>query len=209
MVAQGTPSPQAMRDWLGRHYKQMPEKGSVVVFDRSWYSRAMIQPIRGYCTMRQYHYFMGRVNEWERMLVDEGITLIKVYLSVSQEAQDFRFTLRSTSDLTYWKYSSTDRMAAERWQLLTYFKETMVSVTSTEYAPWVIIDSDNRQQALLNAIHHTLVRFGYEDRGLIHPSLQAESEYEQEFLDLLVDGVLFTGLNWEQVAILERIRIHE
>ena len=83
MVAQGTPSPQAMRDWLGRHYKQMPEKGSIVVFDRSWYSRAMIQPTRGYCTMRQYHYFTGWVNEWERMLVDEGITLIKVYLSVS------------------------------------------------------------------------------------------------------------------------------
>ena len=100
-------------------------------------------------------------------------------------------------------------MAAERWQLLTYFKDRMFSVTSTEYAPWVIIGSDNKQQAPLNAIHYTLVRFGYEDRGLIHPSLQAESEYEQEFLDLLVDGVLFTGLNREQVAILERIRIHE
>ena len=205
VVAQGTPSPQAMRNWLDRHYKQMPEKGSIVVFGRSWYSRAMIQPTMGYCTMQQYHYLMGRVNEWERMLVDEGITLIKVYLPVSQ---DLRFKLRSTSDLTYWKYSSTDRMAVERWQLLTHFKERMFSVTSTEYAPWVIIDSDNKQ-ALLNAIHYTLVRFGYEDRGLIHPSLQAESEYEQEFLNLLVDGVLFSGLNREQVAILERIRIHE
>ena len=209
IVAQGTPSPQTMRNWLGRHYKMMPEEGSIVVFDRSWYSRAMIQPAMGYCTMRQYHYFMGRVNEWEKMLVDEGITLIKIYLSVSQEAQDLRFRLRSTSDLTYWKYSVNDRMAAERWQLLTYFKERMFSVTSTEYAPWVIIDSDNKNQALLNAIHYVLVQFGYEDRGLIHSSLQAESEDEQEFLDLLVDGVLFTGLNREQVAILERIRIHE
>ncbi len=209
IVAQGTPSPQTMRNWLGRHYKMMPEEGNIVVFDRSWYSRAMIQPAMGYCTMRQYHYFMGRVNEWEKTLVDEGITLIKIYLSVSQEAQDLRFRLRSTSDLTYWKYSVNDRMAAERWQLLTYFKERMFSVTSTEYAPWVIIDSDNKNQALLNAIHYVLVQFGYEDRGLIHSSLQAESEDEQEFLDLLVDGVLFTGLNREQVAILERIRIHE
>ena len=95
-------------------------------------------------------------------------------------------------------------MAAERWQLLTYFKERMFSVTSTEHAPWFIIDSDNKQQALLNAIHCVLVQFGYEDSGLIHPSLQAESEDQQEFLDLLVDGVLFTGLNREQVAILER-----
>ena len=209
IVAQGTPSPQTMRNWLGRHYKMMPEEGSIVVFDRSWYSRAMIQPAMGYCTMRQYHYFMGRVNDWEKMLVDEGITLIKIYLSVSQEAQDLRFRLRSTSDLTYWKYSVNDRMAAERWQLPTYFKERMFSVTSTEYAPWVIIDSDNKNQALLNAIHYVLVQFGYEDRGLIHSSLQAQSEDEQEFLDLLVDGVLFTGLNREQVAILERIRIHE
>ena len=209
IVAQGTPSPQTMRNWLGRHYKTMPEEGNIVVFDRSWYSRAMIQPAMGYCTMRQYHYFMGRVNEWEKMLVDEGITLIKIYLSVSQEAQDLRFRLRSTSDLTYWKYSVNDRMAAERWQLLTYFKERMFSVTSTEYAPWVIIDSDNKNQALLNVIHYVLVQFGYEERGLIHSSLQAESEDEQEFLDLMVDGVLFTGLNREQVAILERIRIHE
>ena len=209
VVAQGTPSPQVMRNWLGRHYKLMPDEGNIVVFDRSWYSRAMIQPAMGYCTMRQYHYFMGRVNDWEKTLVDEGITLIKIYLSVSQEAQDLRFRLRSTSDLTYWKYSLNDRMAADRWQLLTYFKERMFSVTSTEYAPWVIIDSDNKNQALLNAIHYVLVQFGYEDRGLIHPSLQAESDNEQEFLDLLVDGVLFTGLNREQVAILERIRIHE
>ena len=209
IVAQGTPTPQAMRNWLGRHYKVMPEPGNIVVFDRSWYSRAMIQPAMGYCTMRQYQYFMSRVNEWEKALVDEGVILIKIYLSVSQEAQDLRFKLRITSDLQYWKYSANDRMAAERWQLLTYFKERMFSATSTDYAPWIIINSDNKQQALLNAIHCILARFGYEDSGLIHPTLQEESVEQQEFLDLLVDGVLFTGLNREQVAILDRIRIHE
>lgn len=125
IVAQGTPTPQAMRNWLGRHYKVMPEEGEIVVFDRSWYSRAMIQPAMGYCSMRQYHYFMNRVNDWEKTLVDEGIDLIKIYLSVSQEAQDLRFKLRITSDLQYWKYSANDRMAAERWNLLTYFKERM------------------------------------------------------------------------------------
>ena len=209
IVAQGTPTPQAMRNWLGRHQRVMPQEGEIVVFDRSWYSRAMIQPAMGYCSMRQYHYFMNRVNDWEQKLVDEGITLIKLYLSVSQEAQDLRFKLRKSSDLQYWKYSANDRMAAERWQLLTYFKERMFAVTSTDYAPWVIINSDNKNQALLNAIHCILERFGYEDSGLVHPSLQAESESQQEFLDLLVDGVLFTGLNREQVAVLERIRIHE
>ena len=209
VVAQGTPTPQTMRNWLGRHYRVMPQEGEIVIFDRSWYSRAMIQPAMGYCSMRQYHYFMNRVNDWEQQLVDEDITLVKFYLSVSQEAQDLRFKLRKSSDLQYWKYSANDRMAAERWQLLTYFKERMFAVTSTDYAPWVIINSDNKNQALLNAIHCILERFGYEDSGLVHPNLQAESEAQQEFLDLLVDGVLFTGLNKEQVAVLERIRIHE
>ena len=209
VVAQGTPTPQTMRNWLGRHYRVMPQEGEIVIFDRSWYSRAMIQPAMGYCSMRQYHYFMNRVNDWEQQLVDEDITLVKLYLSVSQEAQDLRFKLRKSSDLQYWKYSANDRMAAERWQLLTYFKERMFAVTSTDYAPWVIINSDNKNQALLNAIHCILERFGYEDSGLVHPNLQAESEAQQEFLDLLVDGVLFTGLNKEQVAVLERIRIHE
>ena len=86
-------------------------------------------------------------------MVEDGITLIKVYISVSQEAQDLRFKLRSISDLQNWKYSTNDRLAAERWQLLTYFKERMFSATSTAYAPWVIINSDDKQQALLNAIH--------------------------------------------------------
>ncbi len=208
IVTQGTPTPQAMRNWLGRHYKMMPEKGNIVVFDRSWYSRAMIQPTMGYCSMRQYDYFMNRVNEWEQSLVDEGISLIKIYLSVSQESQDLRFKLRQGSELQYWKYSPNDRKAAERWQLLTYFKERMFAVTSTDYAPWVIINSDNKQQALLNAIHWLLERFGYEELGLIHPSLRDGAEPE-ELLDLTVDGVLFPGLNRDQVAIMERFFIHE
>ena len=85
----------------------------------------------------------------------------------------------------------------------------MFAVTSTDYAPWTIIDSDNKQQALLNALHCILQRFGYEESGLIHPSLQEEAAENTEYLDLTVDGVLFTGLNREQVAVLDRIRIHE
>ena len=144
IVAQGTPTPQAMRNWLGRHHRVMPQEWEIVIFDRSWYSRAMIQLAMGYCSMRQYHYFMNRVNDWEQKLVDEGITLIKLYLSVSQDSQDLRFKLRKTSDLQYWKYSANDRMAAERWQLLTYFKERMFAVTSTDYAP--LGDYQFRQQ---------------------------------------------------------------
>ena len=85
IVSQGIPTAQEMRNWLGHHYKLMPQPGEMIVYDRSWYSRALIQPAMGYCTMRQYHYFMSKVNDWERDLVDEGVTFIKLYLSVSPE----------------------------------------------------------------------------------------------------------------------------
>ena len=165
IISQGIPSPKEMRNWLGTHYKRMPSPGNITIFDRSWYSRALVQPSMGYCTMRQYGYFMNKVNDWEEELVDEGIDLLKIYLSVSRESQELRFRMRQNSELQYWKYSATDRKAAERWHLLTYFKERMFAVTSTDYAPWVIINSDNKHQARLNAIHYILSRFDYDGTG--------------------------------------------
>jgi polyphosphate kinase 2 (PPK2 family) len=208
IISQGIPTPRDMRNWLGIHYRMMPEPGNIVVFDRSWYSRALIQPSMGYCTMRQYDYFMNRVNDWEKKLVDEGIAIVKIYLSVSRESQDLRFKLRLSSELQYWKYSANDRKVAERWQLLTYFKERMFAVTSTDYSPWVIIESDNKHQAVLNAIHYLLSRFEYDRKELSHelPPFNADA---LELTDMIVDGVLFPSLNSEQVAILERILIHE
>ncbi len=208
IISQGIPTAQEMRNWLGHHYKLMPTPGMITVFDRSWYSRALIQPAMGYCTMRQYHYFMNRVNEWEQDLMDEGVSLIKIYLSVSKESQDLRFRMRQDSDLQYWKYSANDRKVAERWQLLTYFKERMFAVTSTDYAPWVIIESDNKQQAKLNAIHYILTRFEYEGKD-IRPEFIYQAPDTDMLTDMIVDGVLFTGLNRDQVGILERILIHE
>ncbi len=208
IISQGIPTPQEMRNWLGRHYKLMPGPGEIIVFDRSWYSRALIQPVMGYCSMRQYHYFMNQVNDWEKKLVDEGVDLIKIYLSVSRESQTLRFRLRQDSDLQYWKYSANDRKVAERWQLLTFFKERMFAVTSTDYAPWVIIESDNKQQARLNAIHYILTRFDYAGKDL-RPEYIYQAAETDMLTDMIVDGVLFTGLNREQVGILERIHIHE
>ena len=208
IISQGIPARKEMHNWLGRHYKMMPARGDIVVFDRSWYSRALIHPAMGYCTMRQYHYFMNRVNDWERSLVDEGITLIKIYLSVSKEVQGLRFKLRQDSELQYWKYSANDRKVAERWQFLTYFKDRMFAVTSTDYAPWIIIDSDNKHQALLNAIHYVLSRFDYDGRDLDHIGSHHYPD-APELTDMVVDGVLFSGMNNEQVSILERIHMHE
>ena len=209
IISQGIPSPKEMRNWLGSHYKRMPSPGNITIFDRSWYSRALVQPSMGYCTMRQYGYFMNRVNDWEERLVDEGIDLLKIYLSVSRESQEMRFRLRQNSELQYWKYSATDRKAAERWHLLTYFKERMFAVTSTDYAPWVIINSDNKHQARLNAIHYILSRFDYDGTGSSPEMHQLDIDANGKAINMIVDGVLFTNLNEDQVAILERIHMHE
>ena len=158
--------------------------------------------------MRQYSYFMTHVNDWEHRLVDEGVRLLKVYLSVSKEAQDLRFRIRQDSDLQYWKYSPTDRRVAERWQLLTYFKERMFAVTSTDYAPWVIIDSDNKHQARLNTIHYILSSFEYEGKDLSLKAVEAMANSPERPRNIVVDGVLFRQMTPEQVAVLERIMIH-
>ncbi len=208
IIEQGIPTPEQMRNWLGSHRKMMPEPGSMTIFDRSWYSRALVQPAMGFCTMRQYNYFLRHVNDWEKGLIDEGISLLKIYLSVSQEAQDLRFRLRRDSELQYWKYSATDRAMAERWHMLTYFKERMFAVTSTDYAPWVVIDSDNKHQARLNAIHFILSSFEYEGKDLSLQSLKVDGSSD-ELTSLIVDGVLFRNMDTDQVEVLERILIHE
>ena len=208
VIAQGVPSAKEMRNWLGTYYRLMPEPGNITIFDRSWYSRAIVQPALGFCSMRQYSYFMTHVNDWERRLMDEGVHLLKVYLSVSKEAQDLRFRIRQDSDLQYWKYSPTDRRVAERWQLLTYFKERMFAVTSTDYAPWRIIDSDNKHQARLNAIHYILSSFEYEGKDLNLKAIEAHAERNDRPRNVVVDGVLFRGMTPEQVSVLERIMIH-
>ncbi len=208
IVTQGVPTPRQMRNWLGTHYDMLPEPGAIVIFDRSWYSRALIQPVMGFCSMRQYTYFMGRINDWEKQIADEGVSLLKIYLSVSREAQDLRFRIRQDSELKYWKYSATDRKAAEQWHLLTYFKERMFAVTSTDYAPWIIIDSDNKHQARLNVIHYILSSFEYDGKNLSLSALDAVAG-SKRLTNMIVDGVLFEDMNPEQVAILERILVHE
>ena len=208
VVEQGIPSPKQMRNWLGTHYRQLPSPGQMTIFDRSWYSRALIQPVMGYCTMRQYNYFMNRVNDWERDVIDEGMHLLKIYLSVSREAQDMRFRLRENSELQYWKYSSTDRMAAERWHMITYFKERMFAVTSTDYAPWIVIESDNKHQARLNVFHYILSQFEYDGKNLSLESIQPQANGHY-FTDMIVDGVLFKDMDPDQVEVLERILMHE
>lgn len=208
VVHLGIPNQSQMRNWFRVHEELMPDPGELVVFDRSWYSRAMVQPVMGYCTMNQYKYFIRRVNSWEEELVNNEIKLIKIYLSVSQESQLLRFNLRETSDLKYWKFSGNDRAASEKWHLYTYFKERMFAITSTDYAPWNIINSDNKLSAHLSSIHLVLDKFDYPKKDQIYLGEVTRVDELDKMGSIEIDGVWFNGLTQQQFNILERLKIH-
>ena len=208
LVVMGVPTKTQMRTWLRSHEEIIKKTPEIVVFDRSWYSRAMIQPVMGYCSMAQYKYFMKHVNEWEETLTKSGIYLIKIYLSVSKESQITRFKMRRKSPLKYWKFSANDRAALENWHLYTYFKERMFNVTSTDYAPWHIINSDNKLSAHLSTMHLVLEKFSDQQTDEKLQMFNAINGQNQHLISMEVDGVWFYGLNESQAAVLEQLKIH-
>ena len=125
VIELGVPTKKQEKNWFQTWEKRLPKKGKIHFFDRSWYSRALIQPSMGYCSESQYKYFMKKVNSWENQLIDKGLKLIKFYLSVSKENQELRFHLRETSSLKYWKLSPNDWKAHKRWKLFSSYKEQM------------------------------------------------------------------------------------
>ena len=210
IVSQGIPTPKEMRNWLGTHYNLLPDAGQITVFDRSWYSRALIQPVLGFCSMRQYGYFMNRVNDWERSIIDEGSHLFSKSICRYRGKRRIPALQNAPRQRAAVLEILVDRPQGGRAlaSCLTYFKERMFAVTSTDYAPWVTIDSDNKHQARLNVIHYILSRFDYEDKDLSLESLQAEID-SQKPTDVIVDGVLFKDMDAEQIQVLERVLMNE
>ena len=209
LFVMGVPTKSQMRTWLHSHEEIIKQSPEITVFDRSWYSRAMIQPVMGYCSMAQYKYFMRHVNGWEENLTRSGVQLIKVYLSVSKESQITRFMMRRKSPLKYWKFSANDRAVLENWHRYTYFKERMFNVTSTNHAPWHIINSDNKLAAHLSTMHLILDRFSKHQttRETQHP-YQNNGHQFRRLASLEVNGVWFYDLNEPQIAVLEQLKIH-
>ncbi len=115
IVELGVPNKKQEKNWFKTWEKRLPKKGTITFFDRSWYSRALIQPAMGYCSENQYKYFMKKVNNWENTLIEKGLKLIKIYLSISKENQKLRFQFRKDHDLKYWKLSTNDWKAHKNW----------------------------------------------------------------------------------------------
>ena len=163
VVVKGVPTPEEKADWFGR-YKSEIEPGKIIFFDRSWYNRGIVEPVMGYSSYEEYESFMAQVKEFEKELVSSGNYLIKFWLSVTKETQARRFKMRQTSPLAYWKFSPNDAKAQEKWEEYTRYKNRVLKLTSTAYAPWVVVDSNDKRISGLNAMRYVLNEVPYEGK---------------------------------------------
>jgi len=167
VVALGKPSDVQLSQWYFQRYvEQFPRGGEIVMFDRSWYNRAMVEPIFGFCTSEQYTTFMKTVTSFEDDLVEHGIIFHKIYFSVSKGEQAKRFTERETNELKKWKLSEIDVQMQEKWDEFTQMKYQMLKQTHTHISPWAVIRSNDKHLARLNAIKSILNKVNYENRNM-------------------------------------------
>ncbi len=165
IVALPKPTETQRTQWFFQKYvSEFPRAGEIVIFDRSWYNRAMVEPVFGFCTKEEYQNFMSGVTGFEKDLVRQGTTLIKLYFSVTKEEQAYRFERRKTDPLRQWKLSEVDVQAQDRWDDFTRVKYEMLKRTHTSIAPWVIIRSNNKQEARLNVMKVILNAVDYDGR---------------------------------------------
>ncbi|MGD8913721.1 MAG: polyphosphate kinase 2 [Candidatus Thiodiazotropha sp.] len=163
VVALGKPTEEQKTQWFFQKYiAQFPRGGEIVLFDRSWYNRAMVEPVFGFCSQEEYNNFMTGCPGFEKDLVRQGTILVKLYFSVTKEEQARRFERRKTDALRQWKLSEIDVQAQDRWDDFTNQKYDMLKNTNTTHAPWTIIRSNNKHLARLNAMKVILNAAPYE-----------------------------------------------
>jgi polyphosphate kinase 2 len=162
VVALTKPTESEKGQWYFRRYiKELPEPGEIVFFDRSWYNRAVVEPVMGFCTESQYNKYMVQVPEFEHMLYEDGVVIIKFWFSISKVEQLKRFNSRLANPLKQWKFSPVDKEGQKRWDLYTTYKEQMFSKTHTSFSPWIIIKTNNKKEARLESIRYVLSQFEY------------------------------------------------
>ncbi|ABK45854.1 protein of unknown function DUF344 [Magnetococcus marinus MC-1] len=199
VVALGKPTEEQKTQWYFQRYvTQLPTGGELVLFDRSWYNRAVVEPIFGFCTEEQYHHFMDGVTSFEKDLVNGNTILVKLYFSVTKDEQANRFERRQTDHLRQWKLSEIDMQAQERWYDFTLMKYRMLKGTHTPWAPWTIIRSNDKYLARLNAMLAILNSVPYEGRNpeldyVPHPEVVVSGAREIELMEReLIRAGMFT-----------------
>ena len=165
VVALEKPSDIERTQWYFQRYTQyLPSAGEIVFFDRSWYNRAGVEPVMGFCTTEEHHEFLREVPEFEKMLVKSGIVLFKFYFSVSKKEQAKRFKKREIDPLKQYKLSPVDKESQNLWDKYTIAKFSMLMASNTDIAPWIIIKSDDKKRARLNCIRHILLNIEYKNK---------------------------------------------
>ena len=163
--ALGTPTEREKTQWwFQRYVNYLPAAGEMVLFDRSWYNRGLVEPVMGFCTQDEYTEFLRSCPEFERMLVRSGIILIKYWFSVSDEEQERRFQARIDSTTKRWKLSEMDLESRARWVEFSKAKDILFDHTDIKQAPWVVVNAEDKKRARLNCISHLLSMIPYDDR---------------------------------------------
>jgi polyphosphate kinase 2 len=200
-VQLGIPTKWESSHWFQRWEKALPKKGEISFLDRSWYTRAITEPIMGYCSEHQYRTFMKRVNDWEENLINTGVEIIKFYFSLSKDQQERRMNARKNSQLKYWKLSKNDEKIVTKWDAFTLYKEQMFNKTGTEISPWVSINSNNKMIGRLTSLRYLLIKTDYENKKILKPAKYSEtlSNYSAT-----IEGVKFDNLSYEQFMIITK-----
>ena len=188
VVALPTPTERERTQWYFQRYiPYLPAAGEIVLMDRSWYNRAGVEHVMGYCTNAQYHRFLHQVPIFERMLVEDGIIVLKYWFSVSDVEQERRFRDRSSDPMRRWKLSPNDVLSITKWEDYSRAKDTMFVHTDIPEAPWFEVDNEDKRRGRINMIHHLLSRIPYEEleRPEIEiPARPASGGYERPPRDL-------------------------
>jgi len=181
VVALEKPSDQETTQWYFQRYvEHLPSAGEIVLFDRSWYNRGGVEPVMGFCSSEEHHEFLREVPQFENMLVNSGVILMKFYFSVSKKEQGARFKKRETDPLKQYKLSPVDKESQKLWDKYTIAKFSMLMSSNTDICPWTIVRSDNKKAARLNCIRHILNRVDYPN--------QLRGELTKEDPSIIVSG---------------------
>lgn len=164
IVALGVPTEKEKSQWYFQRYvSELPAGGEMVLFDRSWYNRAGVEHVMGYCTKEEYEEFLRSCPEFERMLIRSGVILVKYWFSVSDDEQEHRFQDRINDPTKRWKISPMDIESRGKWVEYSMAKDQMFAYTDTKQSPWHVVEADDKRRARLNMIHHLLSQIPYED----------------------------------------------
>jgi polyphosphate kinase 2 len=165
IVALGIPSESEKKNWFSRYENHFPQSGMITFFDRSWYNRAVVEPVMGYCSEDEYNQFMDKVLKWEEKFINNDYIIVKFWFSITKEKQLLRFKNRQDSPIKYWKFSPNDMKIVDKYDKVTEYKNIMFTETSSKKSPWVIVNSDDKRVGILNSTRYLLDFIPYDNKN--------------------------------------------